>query len=155
MLKGVNRTQLLSLFAFVCILWAATVFEFILCPFRLMFGFSCPGCGLTRATIAMFQGDWGKMWDLHPLAPVLLPLVALVLGNLCLQALGVTKIDLLNYIPNGVSIVIVVLLLGLWIARLSGFYGCVPDPFPPQSGWLFHLFSHSHGAGTDSHSAHF
>ena len=140
MLKGVNRTLLLGLLGFVSILWAATVFEFVLCPFRLMFGFSCPGCGLTRASLAMFQGDWSRMWSLHPLAPVLFPLLGIVLGNLFLQALGITKTDLLNYIPNSVGIVFLVVLLGLWIVRLTGFYGCVPDPLPPQSGVLFHLF---------------
>jgi len=147
MLEGVKWTQLISLLAFVFILWAASVFEFVICPFRHIFGFSCPGCGLTRASTAMLHGDWARMWALHPLAPLLFPLMALVLGNLFLQALGITKIDITNYIPNSVGIVLLVVLLGLWIARLTGVYGCVPEPFPPQSGLLFRLFSHNHDGG--------
>ena len=93
------------------------------------------------------------MWRLHPLAPLLLLLVALVLGNLFLQALGITKADFLAYIPSSVGVVLLVAILGLWFARLSGMYGSVPDPFPPQSGLLHYLFSHTHGDCVTEHLA--
>ncbi|MFD0894123.1 DUF2752 domain-containing protein [Luteolibacter ambystomatis] len=40
------------------------------CPFKSVTGHACPGCGLTRATLAMLRGDWAAMVKFHPLAPV-------------------------------------------------------------------------------------
>lgn len=31
-----------------------------MCPFKVFFHIDCPGCGLTRATIALFKGDISK-----------------------------------------------------------------------------------------------
>ena len=41
----------------------------ISCPFVEVTGHPCPGCGLTRATFAMFRGDWRAMLHFHPFAP--------------------------------------------------------------------------------------
>lgn len=38
------------------------------CPFALLSGHACPGCGLTRAVAALLTGDVGRSWRLHPLA---------------------------------------------------------------------------------------
>lgn len=29
----------------------------MICPFKILTGFDCPGCGLTRATLALLRGD--------------------------------------------------------------------------------------------------
>src|SRR5205823_12574833 len=47
------------------------------CPFAHAFGVACPGCGLSRATIALVRGDWRTALALHAYAPVLL--LALIL----------------------------------------------------------------------------
>jgi hypothetical protein len=44
---------------------------FTLCLFRGLTGIPCPGCGLTRAAIALLRGDWAAALLLHPLALVL------------------------------------------------------------------------------------
>lgn len=41
------------------------------CMLRLFTGIRCPGCGLTRAMTALFRGDLGAAWALHPFAPLL------------------------------------------------------------------------------------
>jgi hypothetical protein len=41
------------------------------CLFRRWTGIPCPLCGLSRAFLAMAQGDWRAMFRLHPLAPLL------------------------------------------------------------------------------------
>ncbi len=46
------------------------------CPFFLLTGLPCPGCGLTRAFVCLGHGRWGEAWHWHPLG---LPLYALCL----------------------------------------------------------------------------
>lgn len=49
------------------------------CPFFALTKLPCPGCGMTRAFIAMFKGDWAAMAVLHPYAPLFL-LLGLVMA---------------------------------------------------------------------------
>lgn len=39
------------------------------CPFAKLTGLPCPGCGMTRAMMAMLHGDWLLVMRLHPFAP--------------------------------------------------------------------------------------
>ncbi len=38
------------------------------CPWRMLLGIQCPGCGLTRAFVALAQGDLRAAWTFHPWA---------------------------------------------------------------------------------------
>ena len=40
---------------------------FILCPFRFITGWSCPGCGMTRSCTAALHGHWGASLGFHPM----------------------------------------------------------------------------------------
>jgi hypothetical protein len=40
------------------------------CLMVLVAGVACPGCGMTRATACLAQGDLAASWRLHPLAIV-------------------------------------------------------------------------------------
>ena len=40
-------------------LLAAAIVGLPICPTKLLFGVPCPGCGLTRAMIAIAKGDFG------------------------------------------------------------------------------------------------
>ncbi len=48
---------------------------FPVCPFRALTGFTCPGCGTTRALHHLLHGDvWGA-FQLNPFTMLLLPLL--------------------------------------------------------------------------------
>lgn len=38
------------------------------CPSVIISGFPCPGCGMTRAVLYLFRGQFRKSWNLNPAA---------------------------------------------------------------------------------------
>lgn len=89
--------------------------EIGLCPYRNLFGVSCPGCGLSRGSAALLQGDVGSALAFHPLAP--LALAQIVAGAVLwfghkrgwwtVRSRSIAIIGSIN----------VVLLLGVWAIR--------------------------------------
>jgi hypothetical protein len=59
------------------------------CFFKSVYGLPCPGCGLTRALLALAGGEIASALRLHPLAPLVpfLGLVALFRNTVPFQAL--------------------------------------------------------------------
>ncbi len=49
------------------------------CPLHALTGLYCPGCGSTRATRALLQGDLLAAWSFNPLFTLSLPLLAAIL----------------------------------------------------------------------------
>ena len=47
--------------------------DLVLCPFRLLTGHRCPGCGMGHAVVAAMRGDWLASMQHHPLG---IPLLA-------------------------------------------------------------------------------
>lgn len=45
------------------------------CPFAICVGFACPGCGLTRAALALFCGNFTKAWQSNPTIYLWVPLI--------------------------------------------------------------------------------
>ena len=41
-----------------------------LCTLRKVFGFNCPGCGLTRSFVFMGHLQWWKAFEMHWLGPL-------------------------------------------------------------------------------------
>ena len=91
------------------------------CPFAHMLGLPCPGCGLTRATIALLRGDWRNALALHLYAPVLLLALFLFACAALLPARprdalvsGVASIER----RTGLTAFLLIGLIGYWLARL-------------------------------------
>jgi hypothetical protein len=36
------------------------------CPFKVITGFDCPGCGFQRSLLALLQGQWLESYHLYP-----------------------------------------------------------------------------------------
>jgi hypothetical protein len=46
------------------------------CPIRNIFGIRCPGCGMTRAFVAMSSGNMPRAWRHNPFSFIVVPLLA-------------------------------------------------------------------------------
>lgn len=60
----------------------------VLCPFRLLTGHRCPGCGMGHAVVAAMRGDWAASFHLHPLG---IPLLAIWTAWLAAEAVRAAR----------------------------------------------------------------
>lgn len=69
------------------------ILGFPVCPMVYVTGFPCPGCGMTRAALLFFQGDFTGAYRMHPFFYILLSviLLAAVLRYLCLKNISWMK----------------------------------------------------------------
>ena len=109
----------------------ASHFGLVLCPWAALFGLPCPGCGLTRAASLLVQGEWHAALALHPLSPLLVPLVAAALLDAVLEPLSpaqpaAARARLRRCVerwqgPAAWALLLIV--LGVWLARFWGAFG--------------------------------
>ena len=55
------------------------------CPFHLVTGLLCPGCGVTRMSLALLRLDFAAAWQANPALLLLLPVLAGLLGQVALR----------------------------------------------------------------------
>lgn len=76
-LRSLNDSDLARFFLVALLLaglysaWSGAAPEelaFVPCPFRLVTDIPCPGCGMTRSSIALARGDFAAAWKHHPFA---------------------------------------------------------------------------------------
>lgn len=97
-----------------------------LCPFAALTHTPCPGCGMTRATLAIASGDVHDAWQLHPFAFVVSPIVALALGMLAWSYVrsGHSALPPALARPFLITLgALFVAMLGFWVARFFGLHG--------------------------------
>ncbi|MCE9624248.1 MAG: DUF2752 domain-containing protein [Deltaproteobacteria bacterium] len=68
-------------FAFVAVIPFAWIEKLPLCMFHQLTGWDCPGCGLTRAMVAMFHGQWLRALEFNALAPVVALYLVIYAGD--------------------------------------------------------------------------
>lgn len=105
--------------AFVSI---AAVLGLPLCPSAFLLHIPCPGCGLTRATLALLRGDLATALAVQPLALIVLPLLATSLGWVAVQYI-VTGRSTPPRWALGALIASFALLSLVWGARILGAFG--------------------------------
>ncbi|MBK8256008.1 MAG: DUF2752 domain-containing protein [Polyangiaceae bacterium] len=98
-----------------------------LCPFAFLTRHPCPGCGLTRASIAMIAGDVHTAAHLHPLVFLVTPIIAIMFGYNSYSYVRFGKwfaSERFNSpLFNAAWIIIGALMIALWIARFFGAFG--------------------------------
>lgn len=55
------------------------------CPFKMLTGFPCPGCGITKSMVYLYEGDLLKSITFHLFGPVVLVLSVYFLIKLSLE----------------------------------------------------------------------
>lgn len=97
------------------------------CPLAIVAHVPCPGCGLTRAGLALLHGDLHGAWHLHPLSFVAIPLLAALAGW---SAWSYVRGGLAPAAPGPASPWVTwaaaafgAALLAVWIARFFGAFG--------------------------------
>ena len=92
------------------------------CPFKMMTGHDCPGCGATRALNALLHGHPGVAADHNLLFVALLPIAVVLYVVWALRSVGVDLPRL--RLPKGWVPVLVTLVALFWALRLLPW-----DPF--------------------------
>jgi hypothetical protein len=113
----------------------AVVFEAPLCPTASLFGVPCPGCGLTRATLALLHGDLRGALRFHPLVLLLAPLYfgligAAALGYVAGPERSRARLRFTGRWVTPAAWALLALVLGVWLARFFGAFG---GPVPVRS----------------------
>jgi hypothetical protein len=89
------------------------------CPFKSLTGIDCPGCGATRAALALLDGDVLRAADHNLLLVVALPIVA-VLAIWWLLARADRMRPLPRPAPQWVSYGIATVVALFWALRVLG-----------------------------------
>jgi hypothetical protein len=98
------------------------------CPFAFVFHTPCPGCGSTRAVLALLQGRFRDVLRYNPFGPVVAVLL-LVLGVRVISSmrahgdLRALEKGRAGRIATRVFVVVAVLEVILWVARFFGAFG--------------------------------
>jgi hypothetical protein len=94
---------------------------FPVCLFRFVTGFTCPGCGSTRAMHQLLHGHVGAAFMLNPFFLLAIPflLYALVRYSLIVMRGGVPRH---NTLPPAYIYALFFVVLSFWIFRNTPFY---------------------------------
>ena len=94
---------------------------FPICLFRALTGFTCPGCGCTRAMHQILHGHFAAAFMLNPLFLLAIPflLFALLRYSIVVMRGGIPRH---NAIPASVIYAIFVIVVSFWVFRNTPFY---------------------------------
>lgn len=88
--KGIVAICLLSLFSVVAV-YVYTYYSpteskiFPQCPFKLLTGWSCPGCGIQRAIHSLLNGRWGEALSYNYFFVISIPYTILTFIAYCMR----------------------------------------------------------------------
>ncbi len=91
------------------------------CPIRSSLGIPCPGCGLSRAMVAIAHGDWQRAMTIHAFAPIAVIILTILLVAAFLPKSA--RIQLGNRLEkierqSGITALLLSISLIYWLVRL-------------------------------------
>ncbi|MFO0659517.1 MAG: DUF2752 domain-containing protein [Polyangiaceae bacterium] len=103
------------------------IFKIPVCPTSILLHQPCPGCGLTRATLRLLQGDLSGALAWHPLVWLMSPtigayFIANTVGYVVRGEWGVVEARMGRAI-SPIAMVLLVAGFAVWIARFFGAFG--------------------------------
>jgi hypothetical protein len=90
-------------------------------PLHRLFGIPDPGCGLTRAIVALLRGDWATALTFHAFAPLFLfALVVIALGATLPASWHNRLVDRIASAERrtGLTAILLIALVIYWLGRL-------------------------------------
>jgi len=105
------------------LLWRPSDNGIILCPFRALSGYPCPGCGMTRAFSAIAHGELLNAVIYNPLSPVLFVAALLVWASAAATLLNMHNVReaLARLRPSTLACHLFMgVMLIWWVVRLAG-----------------------------------
>ena len=123
-LKIRQNLHIILLFALIAVFYLSFG-----CPVRLLTGISCPGCGMTRAVLALLRLDIGLAIEMHPLV-FLLPVAA---------AVYLLRKRIPKKAMSALCVFALILLTAVYFVRLNGQSDIVYADF--ESGLIYKIFS--------------
>ena len=91
--------------------------HFLPCVFKSVTSIPCPGCGMMRACLAIFQGEFSTAWRYHPFSFLLFGLAILSAflpkyTQKIWEAVSLVK-------QRIIASILILLCLGLWLVHLK------------------------------------
>ncbi len=99
----------------------ATRWGLDLCVFHRLTHLPCPGCGMTRAVLALLRGEVRAALAYHPLSPLLVAVVGAWWVNNLLAASGRARLFRAPAHAGQLAWVGIAVVLGVWLARLADY----------------------------------
>jgi hypothetical protein len=106
----------------VSALWRPSDNGIILCPFRALTGYPCPGCGMTRAFSAIAHGEPWRAVRYNPLSPLLFLAAIVIWVGAAATILNWTSVraSVARLRPNTFAFnVALLIVLVWWVTRLA------------------------------------
>ena len=90
---------------------------FLPCIFKGVTGIPCPGCGMTRAYLAILQGEFSTAWRYHPFSFLLIGLIILIVfqPEYTQETWGAISLIKQKIIVS----ILILLCLSLWLVHLK------------------------------------
>lgn len=111
----------LSVMFLISACWRPSDDGLALCPFRILTGYPCPGCGMTRAFCHLGHGEPQAAFTMNALSPVLYLGALLILLHAVAKLLKLERmrraLEILRLSTNGAWLMLVVF-LAWWVVRL-------------------------------------
>jgi len=119
---------------FVAYYFAANAIFGFVCPSMIFVGLPCPGCGLTRAGILLFTGNFSESFHMNP---IFVPALVWCGVAVVLKLRWPTKYKY----ANGLAIVLGVLMLVVFVIRMIMLFPHTP-PLVINDNSIFHRLVH-------------